>query len=155
MEIKDFTDSLAQKVKKGIGISINEGFEWVRRLKARNKATREAHKRKEFPTYNTHVDGEMPDQMGQQKYLVYALSFIRKEEPLYYHILVLRMRGLSLKQLSEHLNLKGFNTTVSQLSKKEAEAIRYVGQKIEHIRKTGIPIFKDPAQKPESPLVGV
>ena len=140
--LNDFTDNLAQKVKNQVAISIDEGREWVKRLKNRNKETREAQKRKEFPTYNTTA---VPVQ-DQQKYLVYALSFIRKEEPLFYHILVLRMRGLSIKQLSKFLNTEGYNTTESQVSKKEAEAIQYVKSKIEWIRKTGVPIFRDPGQ---------
>lgn len=140
-------DQLTQKVKDGVPISLGEGFEWLKRLRKRNKETREAHDRKEFRTYHTTEDKDLPDQMGQQKYLVYALSFIREAEPILYKVLILRMRGQSCKQLARFLNTKGWNTTEKKVEHLERQAIECVQAKINYVKKHGIPIFKDPAPR--------
>ena len=144
-------DTLAEKVKLKIPLSLGEGFEILRQRRQQNKETRAAHKRGKFPVHFTKPDQEMPDQMGQQQYLSYALSLIKREETLYYHILALRMQGLSINQLTTFLNSKGYNVTEGGVFKQEAAAIRYVQAKIEHLRKKGIPIFSDPAAK--KPLI--
>ena len=144
MEIK-FVDNLVEKVSKGIGISLNEGIEWAKRLKQRNKETKALHEKKEFKTHFTKPDESMGDQMSQQKYLTYALSFIEKEYPFYHTVLSLRMRGISNKKIADYLTKeKGGNITVEQISKIEAAAIRCVSSAIERIKNTGTPLFGEP-----------
>lgn len=137
-------DNLAEKVKNGIGITLNEGLAWAKGLKARNKETRLNQDKKVFDTHFTKEDKSMPDQNGQQRYLMYALSFIEKEYPFYATILQLRMRGLSIKRIAQHLSsARGANITVDEVSKQEAAAMRLVKQAIERIKKTGTPLFGD------------
>lgn len=138
-------DNLSEKVKNGIGISLNEGFEMLRRKRQQNKDTRQAHDRKEFPIH--YSKPEDSDAQSQKKFLQYALSLIKKEFPLYWHILTCRMKGMSCKQLSKFLNSRGYNTTEAQLSKAEAQAMRVVKETIERIKRTGTPIFEGPEPK--------
>lgn len=133
-------DNLVEKIKHGVGLSLNEGFEVVRRKKQQNKDTKVAHDRKEFPIHYSKIE-DVP-QMGQQKYLQYALGFIKKEYPLYHNLLSARMMGQSLKQITKFLNSKGYNVTEAEVSKKEAEAMRCVRQAINRVRQNGIPIFE-------------
>lgn len=127
-------------------------MEVLRRKKKQNAETKEAHKRKEYPVHYTKE--EVPEPYQQQRYLTYALSLIKAEEPLYWHILSLRMKGFTVKRLTKYLNDQGYNTTESQLSRKEAEAIRCVKQTIERVKASGIPVFDDPfSPKPKSSLI--
>lgn len=137
-------DNLVEKVKNKVGLSLNEGMAWAKKLKERNKETRRLQDEKIFNTHFTKTDETMPDQNGQQRYLMYALSFIEKEYPRYSLILQLRMRGLSIRRIAQNLSsTKGVNITVEEVSKQEAAAIRLVKQTIERIKNTGTPIFGD------------
>lgn len=141
-------DNLAKKLSLKIPLSIGEAIEAVRRRKQVNKETREAHERKEFPTHYTQE--QVPDESKQQRFLEYALHFIKQEHPLYWHILMLRMQDKyrgpqGCKKIAIFLSAKGFNVTAAQISKKEAEAVNCVKQTIERVRQTGIPIFEGAA----------
>jgi hypothetical protein len=134
-------DNLVEKLKLKIPLSFGEARAAVKMRHDTNAETREAHKEKKFPIHYTSES--VPDQMGQQKFLEYALSFIKLEYPLLHNILMCRMKGLSNKQLSKHLQANGYNVTEAEVSKREAEAIRVVKQTIERVRSTGIPIFEN------------
>lgn len=141
-------DDLAQRVANGVAITLNQGFEWGRRLKARNKETKALHDKKIFETHFTKNDEQMPDKMGQQRYLTYALSFIEKEYPLYWAILQLRVMNYSTEMIAKYLTkTKNANISKHEVSKHEAAAMRLMIATIERIKKTGVPIFGEmPAQ---------
>jgi len=140
-------DNLIDKVKANAGITLDEGFEILRRKKANLKETRTLQDEKVF---RTESEVFVPGQEQQRRYLRYALSLIQYEHPLYWHILTLRMqegysgpKGLKkiAKTLSQRLNS---DITVACVSRKEAEAIRCVQHKIDRLKQRGIPIFSEP-----------
>lgn len=136
--------NIQKKIDLKIPLGVGELGEFVKFRKRRVKEVADAHKRKEFPIHYSRENN--PVNNNEQNFLTYALSLIRKEQPLFWSILMLRMQGFSNKRLAKFLSkeLKG-NITVAAVSKKEAEAINYVKAKIDHLRKTGIPLFNDPS----------
>jgi hypothetical protein len=139
-------DQLTEKVKKGIGLSLGEGFEILRRKKAQNKELRAEQDKGIFkPQYSTET---IPEKQKQKTYLDYALTLIKSEEPLFYHILSLRMypefRGPSgISRLSKELSRRlKTDITVAEVARQEKQAVSYVKQKIEHLKKVGIPLFQ-------------
>jgi hypothetical protein len=136
-------DRISEKIKHGIGLSLGEGFEVIRRKKKQNKETREAQNNHQFPTHFTKEN--IPDQESQQKFLTYALSLIEKEEPRYFYILKLRMLGFSTRALADFLSKrKGWSVTNAQVSKQEALALQYMKAKIDYLRRKGTPLIGEP-----------
>lgn len=142
MGLKIF-DTLMEKVKLKIPLSFGEAREVITRKIKQNKETLESHKRKEFPIHYTARDGADKKQQGERDYLQYVMYLIQDEKPLYHRILAARMSGLSVKRIAREMTKRlGYDVSISEVSKREKEAILYVKSKIEHLRRTGIPIFE-------------
>lgn len=135
-------DLLDQKLEIGAPISLDEGYEVLRRKQELNKETREAQKNKDFRI--NYSSPENVPQEKQQQYLVQVTNFLKKEHPVYYYILRLRMEGCTYEFISKNLSRTlNSNITVKQVKSKEFEAIKCVRDRIKHIKKVGIPIFAE------------
>jgi hypothetical protein len=144
---------LGEKVMLGIPLNLNEAREVVRREETRLEETKAAHKRKEFPTHISKED-KLPDTIGQQKFLTYALGLIEKEQPFYFKILSARMRGLSCKKIARSISsIKGCHISEREVQQKEAEAVKFMKATIENLRQHGVPIFGEPEGKPKSSII--
>ena len=140
-----WVDRLTEKIKNMIPISLGELGEVVRRKKKLNAEVNEAvNEKKDYTVPNTTE--EVPDLDKRSRYMSYALGLIEKENPLYFNILSLRMRGFSVKSLAKFLTSeKGWNITARKVSEVERDAVQFAKAKIDYLRRTGIPILGDPA----------
>lgn len=153
MGFKPF-DALMEKVKLKIPLSFGEAREVLTRKIKQNKETLEAHKRKEFPIHYTSNDDVAKQDQGRREYLQYVMFLIQEEKPIYHRILAARMSGLSVKRIAREMTKRlGYDVSIAEVSKREKEAIEYVKGKIEHLKRTGIPIFEGQHSNPGHALI--
>lgn len=136
-------DKLTEKIKHAIPLSFGELKEVRRRKKAQIEDYKDAHKRKEFPIFNSVEDAQSMAHNDKKRYLQYCISLIRQEHPKEHDLLVLTLMGWKEERIAREMNKQGFNFTVAYVRRKVSDARRLVAQKIEQIKKSGIPIFSD------------
>lgn len=142
-------EQLKKKIEAGAGLTLDEGYEVLRQRRQVNKETRQAQDRKEFRTHYSKVD-KAPEK-ARHKFMEYVTNWLKKENPLYFYVLRLRMEGLSLKVIASELSKKkNMNITANQISAYEVQAIRAVKERIEKVKRVGIPIFEKGANASEN-----